>query len=671
MKNKQKLRTVIPIAIFGFISFMVINFSNVNVFDNFFLPINKARELYKEAKEYQDNNEFKTAYYTYNKIPSGYIAYDIVLFQQAKCAAALEDEKTAINKLETLLSKYAGSPIENQASYNLGQAYIRVGDYQKAEELFEETIKNHPDSNYAIGSYYYLGQINQDKDKNIAAKYWLKYLSLSPDGRFAIDCIDGISNLKVNLTTEDKKNIGIALFTAQRYKEAHNYLRQISIQDSWYYLAKINAKLGNTQIAKYFLKEGIWKYSNTVTQDEMQDAMLSYVRLASQPAIKSWSEVISTVKNAKDFALFSKAQIIPKSSSLQFYRTIFDNYSEGYYASEALWNLFWDEFSKGNYNQAISLGKKHIDKYTNTLASPKIIFWTGKAYERIGQKNLAKDYYQKLLSLYPDSYYAFRANGRIQALIAGKDPGWGTNINSSISEQDPFSLPYSYNHIYQKQGAQIAELINIGDYETTINIMKDDPFLDSWIKLKSNLVSKSIVLARDGMNKLMPKPDSRDRRWRLIYPVYYAEEINHYAHMNNLDPILILSLTKEESYFNPLAVSSSNAQGLMQLLPGTAKDIARWNHLGAVNAFQLFDPKANVKLGTSYFKYVKSRLNNSSLYAVAGYNGGPGAVEKWLRTIPHDDLDQFIENIPYEQTRNYIKKVYGSYWNYKRIYNFN
>ena len=399
MKSKQKLKTVIPIAIFGFVSLMVINFSNIDILNNFSLNTSKSRELYQEAKKYQDGKDYKSAYYTYSKIPSGYIAYDVVLFQQAKCAASLEDEKTAINKLETLLSKYKGSPLESQASYSLGQAYIRISDYQKAEKLFIETIKNHPKSNYAVGSYYYLGLINKNKDKNIAAQYWLKYLAAAPDGRFALECTDGIKSLNLNLTASDKKNIGIALYTAQRYREALSYMRQVPIQDSWYHLAKINAKLGDTKMARYFLKEGIWKYQNTVTREQMQNAMLSYVRYSPQAATSSWSELINIAQGTKDFALFNKALSTPKSYSLQLYKTIADNYSDGYFASEALWNLFWNEYNKGNYNQAIILGKKHINKYTNTLASPKIMFWTAKAYERTGHKNLASDYYKKLLSL--------------------------------------------------------------------------------------------------------------------------------------------------------------------------------------------------------------------------------------------------------------------------------
>ncbi|MCK7514894.1 MAG: lytic transglycosylase domain-containing protein [Desulfobacterales bacterium] len=230
-------------------------------------------------------------------------------------------------------------------------------------------------------------------------------------------------------------------------------------------------------------------------------------------------------------------------------------------------------------------------------------------------------------------------------------------------------MPYSYDELVKNQGSTVAELLEIGDYETVLSIMKKDPFIESWISLQNGYKAKSITIARNAMAELVSKPEKDDNRWKLLYPVYYADELNKYSQINNLDPVLMLSLMREESHFNPTAVSVSNALGLMQLLHGTANDVTRWNNLSPVSRIQLFDPKTNITLGTAYFKYAKNRLNNTALYAVAGYNSGPGAVERWLKTMPYNDLDQFIENIPYDQTRNYVKKVYGSYWNYNRIYN--
>ena len=170
------------------------------------------------------------------------------------------------------------------------------------------------------------------------------------------------------------------------------------------------------------------------------------------------------------------------------------------------------------------------------------------------------------------------------------------------------------------------------------------------------------------MDTIPQKPAVDDKRWKLIYPLYYSDYINKFSGITGLDPFLVTALVREESYFNTDAVSSSNAQGLMQILPGTASDIARWKNFGNAHYNRIFEAETNLKYGTAYLSYIKERLQNNDMFAIAGYNGGPGAVEKWTKSLNYSDMDEFVENIPYEQSRNYVKKVYRSYWNYKRIY---
>jgi len=650
----------------GFIFLLLISLLNPGWMDSFSPITAQSRAFYQKARILQGQGDYRSAYRTYSKIPSFYSAYDIVLLQQSKCAASLGDEKSSIKKLKAILS-FSNSPVKDQASYSLGQAYVRAGNYSKAEKQFLETIKNYSNTNYALGSYYYLGVIYKTSNPQLASKYWLQYIAKVPDGRFALDIVSGLKSLPVKKESNVKKNIGIVLFYDQRYKDAAGFLNSVPLKESWYYLAKANHSLGNDGSSLNILKEGIKNYSYKLEQNQLEDAMTLYVQLNNKPQVDSWGELSNSAGKGRDFALYRRAQLSSKDAATGLYQNIVKNYRFSNYASESLWNLFWDKFNSGNYSQAIEFGNKHIYMFKNTKASPKILFWMGKAYEKLGNSTVAISYYKKVMSLYPDNYYGFRADGRLKELNSDNDSGWETDKTSIIANASDVEIPYTYDEICSKYGRQLAEMLRVQDYETAITLTKD-PFIKSWINLKDGLVSRSVVLARDGMNGILPKPPVTDNRWKLIYPLYFVEEINDYAGNNDLDPYIILSLVKEESHFNPLAISSSNARGLMQLLPGTAKDIARWDGLGSIGEFELFTPAKNLKLGSAYFRHIKKNLYNSSLYAVAAYNGGPNAVEKWLSKIPHDDIDQFVENIPYDQTRDYIKKVYTAYWNYKRIY---
>ncbi len=630
------------------------------------------RDYYKKAKNLQEDEKFRKAYYAFSKISPRYSGYEAVLFHQAKCAASIEDERTTILKYKKLLKNYPSGILAPQSSYNLGQTYLRLGEKSLAKKQFEFTQKNYKNTDYALASNYYLGQIYKSSDKLKAFDYWKDYISKSPNGRFSLDCAEAIKAAGMELSEEEKFNLGKVFYYAQRYQSALKYLNQVSFEKSWYFRAKSYRFLARRYKSIQILKEGIKNNPDSVTKDQLWDAMSTYVYLSPRSKLSNWSDLVNMTSSnsiAGDYAIYRKALLLPKTSAYRLYEKIVKNHAEGDFASESMWNIFWREFREKNYYEALKIGKNHVESYPEKKAAPKMLFWMGKLSERLGRKSAAKNYYKKVLKTYPDSYYAFRSNGRLEAIKTGVDPGWNTDKTTKIDKglYEP-TVPYSSKEIEKLFGALIAELLAVEDYELLLSLPNKDAFLESWIKYKEGLKSNSMVIARNEMEKITQKPAHNDERWKLIYPLYFADVINESAKTNGVDPVIALSLAREESYFNHMAVSSSNARGLMQLLPGTAKDIARWKRLGRVDSFGLFNPKTNVKLGTAYLKYVEDRLYNQTVFAVAGYNGGPAAVERWLKTIPSEDIDEFVENIPYDQTRNYIKKVYRSYWNYKRIY---
>ena len=107
--------------------------------------------------------------------------------------------------------------------------------------------------------------------------------------------------------------------------------------------------------------------------------------------------------------------------------------------------------------------------------------------------------------------------------------------------------------------------------------------------------------------------------------------------------------------------------GLMQLMPSTAHEIGQKNGI-EFNTQYLLNPELNIKLGNIYFSILRGMLNDKDVHAVAAYNGGVGSVSKWKADLKYLDIDEFVEQIPYEETQNYVKKVFRSYWNYTRIY---
>ena len=254
--------------------------------------------------------------------------------------------------------------------------------------------------------------------------------------------------------------------------------------------------------------------------------------------------------------------------------------------------------------------------------------------------------YKSVISKYPDNYYAYRSylamNRSSHALF-----------NATINEA-PVVYPYSN----LSKNNPIYMLAELKDYDM-LDLISDDEFVKSWIYYQKGDYASSARIARDAMDKLETKPGFNDLRWRLVYPVNYFNEIQNYALSN--DKVLMLALMREESYFDSNATSNAGAKGLMQIMPATAKDLVGYD-------VDLYNSEMNIKLGNLYYSSIKKQLNNLDVSAVAAYNGGSGAVSVWKKNLNYGDTDEFIEQIPYSETKNYVKKVFRSYWNYLRIY---
>ena len=154
--------------------------------------------------------------------------------------------------------------------------------------------------------------------------------------------------------------------------------------------------------------------------------------------------------------------------------------------------------------------------------------------------------------------------------------------------------------------------------------------------------------------------------WQARYPFPFLKQIEFWSQQLKLNPLLVTALTRQESRFEPKIRSAAGAVGLMQMMPGTGQWVAKNINLKQYN---LENPNDNVQLGTWFLDYTHKQYSNNSLLAVASYNAGPGNVTHWLGTLGKSDPDEFVEAIPFDETRNYVRQVFGNYWNYLRLYN--
>jgi len=159
--------------------------------------------------------------------------------------------------------------------------------------------------------------------------------------------------------------------------------------------------------------------------------------------------------------------------------------------------------------------------------------------------------------------------------------------------------------------------------------------------------------------------------WSVLFPKPYWGDLTRYSNANGLDPYLVASLIRQESEFNPQAVSRANAWGLMQLLPHVGKDLAKEVRMRRFSQEQLTDPSVNLELGTRYFKHMVDSFGGHVEYALAAYNAGADRVKTWQAQGPYRDIHEFVESIPFTETREYVQAIMRNATVYRLLYSGN
>lgn len=642
----------------------------------------KDFKTYHQGLSYIEKKDFENAYFNFSNVSKTSALYEIALLRQAMCADELNDFDTAVKKFKMFIEKYPESIFVKKAYYSLAQNYFRQKDYNRAEKTFNDIRKLFKDSEYKIASSYYLGVIYTEKSKTEkdekeikdklekAKNYFVEYLTEAPDGRLSVNALKEISVLNTNLTQKDNFILARAYYKNGFIKSAYDCFNKSYMSIAWGYLSLIYTKQGDYSRAAAIFEENYPKYAANLEEDFLREVIQNYAMIYPQGPKQGYYKALDMAQTnnlkSEDYILYNLAKYENNEIKNILYERIYKKFPQSKYASDSLSNLFWNAYQKKNYKEALKLGQIHIHDYPNTIAAPKVLFWTGKLTEKSGNKNEARAYFQRVLEKYPDSYYAYRASKHLSSV---KNRNWDTKYTHRLPEKNQIiAFPFAHTNVADDNIKLINAILKLQDYTLLNEIDKDNKAVQSWVLYQEGKYTTSALLARDTIEKLETKPNFSDSIYKLAYQMHYQDTINDYAKIYILDPYLVTALIREESYFNPQAGSGAGARGLMQLMPATASYIAYKSNINYSGAGSLYNPVKNIELGCAYLDYAKNQLYENDMLAVASYNGGPNAVRSWKSTLNYQNFDEFIENIPYPETRDYVKKVYRSYWVYLNAY---
>jgi soluble lytic murein transglycosylase len=276
---------------------------------------------------------------------------------------------------------------------------------------------------------------------------------------------------------------------------------------------------------------------------------------------------------------------------------------------------------------------------------------------------------------HPESYYAWRSATLL---------GWNVGDFHNLRDLKPAVVQPPSRSLLPAGSETLKELHQLGqdqdawaywqvEFQDRQQPTVTEQFTDGVMRLGvgdhldglfmvSNLADRDKPEDRQQYLALRTEPEY----WQALYPFPYMDQIESWSQRRSLNPMLVTALIRQESRFEPQIKSVVGATGLMQVMPETAAFIAQQLQ---VKGYNLENPEDNIKLGTWYLDHTHDEYSDNSMLAVASYNAGPGAVAQWLTKSKTQDADTFVENIPYDETRDYVKSVFANYWNYLRLYN--
>ena len=365
----------------------------------------------------------------------------------------------------------------------------------------------------------------------------------------------------------------------------------------------------------------------------------------------------------------------PRAEAL--YRELAQRFPAGSHGSYAHWKSAWLMWRMGQGAEARREFEQQIMLFPDGPETPAALYWRGRAAEEDNEPGRARAYYQKIADRYRSYYYGQLAQQRLQALPPSEP----------VVEPALANLRAADPRTYQTLGDPPADSLRV----QKANLLANGALLDlalrelhaaaleeggNWEVAEAARLCQNAGRydrALDVVKREVPRYFSSDLTdlpppyWQALFPRPYWAELKAYANENGLDPYLVAALVRQESAFNPSAISRANAVGLMQLLPSTGRLVAKDLKIRQYTPAALTMPPTNLRLGTKYFKGMVSQFGAVE-YALAAYNAGSDRVQDWQASGKYRDIPEFVESIPFTETREYVQAIQRNANVYRKLY---
>ena len=368
---------------------------------------------------------------------------------------------------------------------------------------------------------------------------------------------------------------------------------------------------------------------------------------------------------------------LDRDAAASYYRRSVEAGATGATAEAAKWRVAWTAYLDRD-PAATSLFEQHVHDFPNSSYLPEAVYWLGRLAERSGDPARARTFFLKVAGRFPQTYWGSQARARLQTIGPGSEaPAEQIPVLALVRPPKPLpDLAAPLPAAAATRDARARALASIG-FDSSADLEWRAGYAETGsAALLISLAQAALAAGRYPLSIVTIRqaiPQLEARRWEELpvdvwaaaFPLPYADQIRSAATSQGVDPMLVAGLIRQESAFQPRSVSRAKAIGLMQVLPGTGKRLARELRIPYSKA-KLFEPDYNVRLGTRYLADLVAMFGSEEP-ALAAYDAGEDRIAGWKASGKFEEMAEFIESIPITETREYVQIVSRNASIYRRL----
>ena len=581
--------------------------------------------------------------------PAGYLAAGAAL-AAGEAAEALADHAAATRFYEQLAADR--STVSEEVLSRLGRTALASGDRKTAAEAYVRLYYEFPLTDAATAAAPQIASLS-DQVQRTGYKADLGRAQMLFGARRYTEARAAFADLQRLAEGDDKELVDLRLaecdFNLKRYAAARDGVAP--------YLERASRKAE----ARFFHLSAIRELG-----DHEQYVTLTRALVSEFPD-SSWAE--EALNNLGTHYILTNEDELAAST----FREAYEKFPSGGRAERAAWKYGWFAYKTGDYQETIRVFESAAAQFPRSDYRPSYLYWASRAHGRAGDAAQADARLRLVYTDYANSYY-----GRLAERQLSRRAGVSVTADR-VRTASHSPAPAASTRSPLPTEPLIRLLLANGLYDDALNELRyaqrvwgNSPAVDAtiaWAYYQKGDLRRAITLMRRAYPQHLTAGGQAlpTEILQVIFPLTYWDAIKKQSALRGLDPYLVAAIIAQESTFDPQIKSAANAWGLMQVVPATGRRLARSLGIGRFTTAMLTDPQINIRLGTLYFSRLAEQFGGA-YYALASYNAGESRVVRWKAERPGLDEDEFIDDIPFPETQNYVKRILGTAEDYRMLY---